>query len=237
MHFSYSLFVGRRISHWCQRWSNANHDINLQSKFAFGNAQNHDLYRIPLLVDWKPLSFFRSDLFQYLRDQRHIWIDLLLRLQRQLLFKNRWENDWSDHRVAARLVITTSRFPPPAENAGCGILRLAHHFSRVRKMKIYFFKEQDAKRNLPTFGRLLEIVGGETQQRFFDTWGLCVVVVVCVCIATSWDLRNAAVGFQAELQSSWCHVCTSDSGFKPALCNRSTQLRTVGSAHYSGAWI
>ena len=116
-------------------------------------------------------------------------------------------------------------------------LRLAHHFSRVRKMKIWFSPEQDAKKNLPTCGGLLEIVGGETQQRFFDTWGLCVVVVVCVCIATSWDLQNAAVGFQAEFQSSWCHVCTSDSGFKSALCNRNTQLRTVSSAHYSGAWI
>ena len=84
-------------------------------KFAFGKVKNHDLYHVALLVDWKPLSFFRSDLFQYLRDQRHIWIDLLQRLQRHLLFKNRLENNWSMP-SPCQASGHTRRFPPPTEN-------------------------------------------------------------------------------------------------------------------------
>ena len=83
-------------------------------------------------------------------------------------------------------------------------------------------------------GYLLEIVGAP-QQRFFDTWGLWVVVVGCASMVTSCDLQNAAVSFQAELQSSWCHLwnlCRSDSGFTSALCHGNMQLRTVGSAHF-----
>ena len=32
-----------------------------------------------------------------------------------------------------------------------------------------------------------------------------------------------------SMQMSWCHLCTSDSGFKSALCDRNMQLRTIGS--------
>ena len=37
---------------------------------------------------------------------------------------------------------------------------------------------------------------------------------------------------QDTMQVSWRHLCTSDSGFKLALCNRNMQLRTVGSAMF-----
>ena len=46
MHFSHSLFFGEQVLHRGQRWSNANHDINLQLKFQFGNVQNHNLYHV-----------------------------------------------------------------------------------------------------------------------------------------------------------------------------------------------
>ena len=32
-----------------------------------------------------------------------------------------------------------------------------------------------------------------------------------------------------SMQMSWYHLCTSDSGFKSALCDRNVQLRTIGS--------
>ena len=32
-----------------------------------------------------------------------------------------------------------------------------------------------------------------------------------------------------SMQMSWCHLCTSDSGFKSALCDRNMQLWTIGS--------
>ena len=34
-----------------------------------------------------------------------------------------------------------------------------------------------------------------------------------------------------SMQMSWCHLCTSDSGFKSALCDRNMQLRIVDSGH------
>ena len=34
------------------------------------------------------------------------------------------------------------------------------------------------------------------------------------------------------MQMSWCHLCTSDSGFNLALCDRNMQLLTVGAAMF-----
>ena len=46
MHCSHGLFFGEQISRSGQRWSNTNHDINLQLKFKFSNVQHHNLYHV-----------------------------------------------------------------------------------------------------------------------------------------------------------------------------------------------
>ena len=45
-HFSHGLVFGEQISRRGQRWSNTNHDINLQLKFEFSNVQHHNLYHV-----------------------------------------------------------------------------------------------------------------------------------------------------------------------------------------------
>ena len=150
------------------------------------------------------------------RDQRHIRIDLL---QRQLHFTNGGENNWS---------------PPSRYRASCHQKKILdeHTIPQGARSEHLTLGNQ---RILPTFSGLLEIVGGQPPQRFFGTWGLWVVVVGCASMVTSCDLQNAAVSFQAELQSIWCHLwnlCTSDSGFTSVLCHGNMQLRTVGSAHF-----
>ena len=50
VHFSHGLVFGEQISRRGQRWSNTNHDINLQLKFEFSNVQPQSLPRRRVLA-------------------------------------------------------------------------------------------------------------------------------------------------------------------------------------------
>ena len=53
--------------------------------------------------------------------------------------------------------------------------------------------------------------------------------IVSNCELHRFSPARLQLGLWDPMQMSWCHLCTSDSGFKSALCDRNMQLRTIGS--------